>query len=70
MFSLRADASKVAFVHLAKKLQEWGFPLIDCQVSNPHLLSLGAEEIDRQRFIDIVDKHIALAGPENWSMVD
>lgn len=66
MFSLQTDASKVAFVHMAKQLQAWGFPLIDCQVSNPHLLSLGAEEVSRSQFLDIVNSHIDLPGPDNW----
>ena len=41
MFSLRTDASKVAFVHLCNQLNDWGFPMIDCQIGNPHLSSLG-----------------------------
>lgn len=51
MFSHQTDASKVAFVHLCQQLAECGFPLIDCQVSSPHLISLGAENISRQGFI-------------------
>lgn len=70
MFSLRTDASKVAFVHLARQLQAWGFALIDCQVANPHLVSLGAEEIDRDQFLGIIDRHIDRPGPVNWSCHD
>jgi leucyl/phenylalanyl-tRNA--protein transferase len=70
MFSLRSDASKVAFVHLAKQLKAWGFPMIDCQVANSHLTSLGAEEIDRYHFLGIIEKHIDLPGPANWSGQD
>ena len=70
MFSLRSDASKVAFVHLARQLDHWGFPLIDCQVTNPHLISLGAEEIDRDHFLGIIEQHIDQAGPGNWSCQD
>jgi leucyl/phenylalanyl-tRNA---protein transferase len=55
MFHLRPEASKIALYHLVQKLQEWKFPLIDCQVTNPHLLSLGAEEMPRKEFL----KHIA-----------
>ena len=39
MFSHRQDASKVALVALCRQLQQWSFTLLDCQVSNPHLLS-------------------------------
>lgn len=50
MFSRETDASKVAFVHLVEQLKLWGFPLIDCQLMNPHLASLGAHLIPRQEF--------------------
>lgn len=50
MFSHRTNASKVAFVFLCRQLQKWGYQLIDCQVENPHLLSLGAQCIDRENF--------------------
>lgn len=50
MFSIRKDASKVAFVCLANQLKQWGFQLIDCQVASQHLFSLGAEEISRSQF--------------------
>lgn len=50
MFTRVTDASKVGLVTLCRQLQAWGFGLIDCQVSSPHLLTLGAEEISRNRF--------------------
>ncbi len=52
MFHKRADASKVAFYYLAEMCKKWNFAFIDCQVTNPHLLSLGAEEIMRDEFLD------------------
>lgn len=57
MFSRRSDASKVPFVHLVRKLQDDGVVLIDCQVTTEHLLSLGAEEIPRKRFIELLDRY-------------
>jgi leucyl/phenylalanyl-tRNA--protein transferase len=51
MFSRETDASKVALVVLARQLERWGFELIDCQVRNDHLASLGAEEWPRERFL-------------------
>lgn len=50
MFSRATDTSKVAFVHLVKQLEDWRYPLIDCQVMNPHLASLGATLIPRSEF--------------------
>ncbi len=55
MFSRVTDASKIAFVHLAKILQEWNYALIDCQVTSEHMSSLGAVEIPRHVFI----RHLA-----------
>ncbi|MEW6647816.1 MAG: leucyl/phenylalanyl-tRNA--protein transferase [Pseudomonadota bacterium] len=57
MFSHKTDASKVAFVHLVRRLQEQGVVLIDCQVTTDHLLSLGAEEIPRRRFIELLRQY-------------
>jgi leucyl/phenylalanyl-tRNA--protein transferase len=51
MFSLRTNASKIAFVSLCRQLDRWDYALIDCQVENPHLLSLGAQCIDRKQFL-------------------
>jgi leucyl/phenylalanyl-tRNA--protein transferase len=50
MFAKKRDASKVAFVSLVKKLAEWNFEVIDCQVKTQHLMSLGAREIPRAQF--------------------
>ncbi|MBW2433009.1 MAG: leucyl/phenylalanyl-tRNA--protein transferase [Deltaproteobacteria bacterium] len=52
MFTRISNASKVALVGLVRYLQDLDFDLIDCQVSTPHLLSLGAHEIPRARFLD------------------
>ncbi len=51
MFAAMADASKVCLVHLVDNLRAWGYALIDCQVHNPHLESLGARPIARRHFI-------------------
>ena len=53
MFSLVSNASKVAFIHLC---QCYNYELIDCQVSNEHLLSLGAEIVSRYEFEQILQK--------------
>ncbi|VAX11857.1 Leucyl/phenylalanyl-tRNA--protein transferase [hydrothermal vent metagenome] len=52
MFSNMRDASKVGLVFLVERLKQYGYQLIDCQVYTEHLISLGAEEISRQQFIN------------------
>jgi len=50
MFSRIHDASKIAFVHLVKQLEQWNFNMIDCQMRTAHLASFGAREIPRKEF--------------------
>ncbi len=59
MFSSARDASKVALVYLCERLHDWNFSLIDCQVYTGHLVSLGAEEIPRSRFVEILDRSVS-----------
>jgi leucyl/phenylalanyl-tRNA--protein transferase len=56
MFHRKTNASKVAFAHLVKHLLNWNYQLIDCQVSSEHLLSLGAKEIPRSQFANLLDQ--------------
>ncbi|MDA9290025.1 leucyl/phenylalanyl-tRNA--protein transferase [Polaribacter sp.] len=51
MFSKISNASKLAFIHLVR---EGGYKLIDCQVHNAHLESLGAREISRNQFLQLL----------------
>ncbi len=53
MFAKESNTSKIAFVFLAHFLKSISFDLLDCQVTNPHLLSLGCIEIDRKKFLKI-----------------
>ena len=53
MFSKVSNASKVAFITLVENLKVRKYKLIDCQVHNDHLESLGAREIDRAEFMKI-----------------
>ncbi len=50
MFTRTTDASKVALVTLVRQLELWRFGLVDCQMTTPHLASLGAREIPRAEF--------------------
>jgi leucyl/phenylalanyl-tRNA---protein transferase len=68
MFSLVADSSKVALVHLSRTLSAWGYKMIDCQVYTSHLASLGAEEIPRERFCRNLSDWTTLEGRMgSWS---
>lgn len=52
MFADRPDASKVAFVRAVEWLRARGVSLVDCQVRTEHLVSLGAQEIPREEFLE------------------
>nr|WP_322623260.1 leucyl/phenylalanyl-tRNA--protein transferase [uncultured Flavobacterium sp.] len=54
MFSKVSNASKIAFIALAQKLERENYRLLDCQVYNDHLDSLGACEILREDFMEIL----------------
>jgi len=56
MFSKVSNASKVAFITLVKQLEKENYKLLDCQVYNPHLESLGCREIERLEFMAILNK--------------
>lgn len=62
MFSRRSNASKAAFIQLAKWLEVRGFGPIDCQIQNPHLSSLGAFDIPRSEFLGLLPQFLS-AGP-------
>ena len=62
MFTKVNDASKVALVCLVRQLHKWGFRIIDCQQSSPHVLRLGAEEIPRRSYLEQVKTAVTLPG--------
>ncbi len=51
MFSLVPNASKAALIHLCTRCN---YALVDCQVQNPHLLSMGAEILSRHQFLELL----------------
>jgi len=51
MFTRVTDASKLAFAHLVRQIERWGFGMIDCQMKTPHLATFGAREIPRGEFM-------------------
>ncbi len=69
MFSIRPDASKVAFVRLTEALVEHGFGLIDGQVSSKHLRLLGAIDIPRKEFLRSMAEQLEQPGwPGLWTL--
>ena len=58
MFSKATNASKFAFIQLARDLEEKNYKLIDCQLYTKHLESLGAEEIPRKEFLKLLQNTI------------
>jgi leucyl/phenylalanyl-tRNA--protein transferase len=68
MFSHRANASKAAFITLVGELAARGTRLIDCQVYNPHLATLGAKDIPRSRYLREMKVLLELPGPgASWT---
>ncbi len=55
MFSKVSNASKIAFIYLAKHLENKNYKCLDCQMYTDHLSSLGAIEIPRNQFIKILN---------------
>jgi len=70
MFSRRTDASKVALAVLSRQLQRWEFLVFDCQVGSPHLYRMGAVDMPRRRFLELVQR-ATLGGrpaPARWCL--
>ncbi len=71
MFTRVGNASKTAFVHLVRFLDQGGFTMVDCQVTTEHLMRFGAREIRRKNFLAQLQK--ALKGPTirgEWTHLD
>jgi leucyl/phenylalanyl-tRNA--protein transferase len=64
MFSRARDASKVALAHLVARLRHGGFTMLDTQFITTHLASLGAREIPREAYLELLEE--ALAMPAQW----
>ena len=66
MFHRARDASKVALVHLVGRLRAGGAKLLDTQFVTPHLQSLGAIEVPRDRYHRMLDE--AIGGVANFGV--
>lgn len=70
MFSKISDASKFAFINLSEILKKNNFLLIDCQIPNDHLMSMGVKIISRKNFLTLLasnDQKKTIIG--NWDML-
>lgn len=68
MFSGAPGGSKVALAALAHLLDAWGWPLIDAQVENEHLRSLGAEAWPRADFVQQITPLVDVPEPPgSWT---
>ena len=76
MFSRMTDASKVALAWTVARLKAGGYSLLDCQFMTPHLASLGAVAVPRDRYVELLAAALGeggagdrLAGPgEFWEL--
>lgn len=67
MFSARSGGSRAALAGLCRHLHARGWPLVDAQVENPHLVSMGGEAWPRPRFLAALEELTALPGqPGSW----
>jgi leucyl/phenylalanyl-tRNA---protein transferase len=65
MFSHRSNASKMALAYLVAACSAWEVEAIDCQQNTRHLASLGAREVPRGAFLDLVSRSVSRP-PPTW----
>ena len=71
MFSKVSNASKYGFIHLCQVLNKCAYQLIDCQVNSEHMVSLGAEEIERAKFMNTLKLYTeTIPVMDPWSMIN
>jgi len=58
MFFRKTDASKIAMVALTAFVKTFDFDFIDCQLSTSHLVSMGAEDISRGAFLELLGQSL------------
>jgi leucyl/phenylalanyl-tRNA--protein transferase len=58
MFSIKTNTSKLALIKLCEMLSKENYAVIDCQLASNHLFSMGAENISREKFLDILENNI------------
>jgi leucyl/phenylalanyl-tRNA--protein transferase len=66
MFSRTSNASKIAIMALCRVLKKQSFPVLDCQVASPHLISRGAEMMHRAEFSSLLSEVCRRAEPADF----
>jgi leucyl/phenylalanyl-tRNA--protein transferase len=66
MFAHQTDASKIALAGLVAFCRSQGIRWVDCQQNTKHLASLGAQEIPREKFLQLV-RHADFAQHYDWT---
>ncbi len=67
MFSGERDASKVALARLVEQCRRRGIELIDCQIASSHLASLGAREVSRNEFVQLLGRCARRVPSGRWT---
>lgn len=68
MFSVEPNGSKLALAHLAEQLAAWDFPIIDGQIGSPHLYRMGAFDLPRPAFLELLAENTSRPGaPGPWN---
>jgi leucyl/phenylalanyl-tRNA---protein transferase len=67
MFSGERDASKVALARLVEQCRRRGIELIDCQIASSHLASLGAREVSRNEFVQLLRRCARRVPSGSWT---
>jgi leucyl/phenylalanyl-tRNA--protein transferase len=67
MFSRERDASKVALARLVEQSRRRGIELIDCQIASTHLASLGAREVSRHEFAQLLQRRARRVPSGRWT---
>ncbi len=67
MFSRQPNTSKAALITLCNFLPQMAINLVDCQVANDHLISMGAQIWHREYFLDILEENMQQLTPSgSW----
>lgn len=69
MFSRMTDASKVALAWLVARLKVGHFTLLDCQFMTPHLATLGATTVSRDRYVGLLSSALSSTGGSGGGVV-
>lgn len=68
MFSAQSGGSKLALAGLLAFMRERGWPLLDAQLENPHLVSLGGRRLERRDFLPrVASLAAAPVAPGPWT---